>query len=483
MENLPLQHVPDNVPGTILLVNLTDGSHTHAQRGEIVLQPQPSTDLTDPLNRSRGWKSLNIGMVIGDLNLGTGLMQIMQGWCNLIWQPIAMTYGRRLVYVLTVVLSIGPVVWVPLGHGAGQWYAHRIILGVLCSSVEALPELSVQDLFFAHERGHYIALYAFVLFGSNFIAPFVAGFIADGAGWEWVMYFATIFLAVCSVIIFFFLEETIYFRKATESVEVVYAADAAKKDDASEHNDQPATSASGCHGTEAGTATPRKPRLQKLALVTKLPSRPTHNQMAWQVWQSLTIPIFFPNILWAGLLYGPYNSRPTMVGVAYLSPFVFGGAASIWAGKLADHLAIKLAERNGGVREAEHRLWILSVSALRASGGMLMWGVGASQEAHYMVLIIGIGITTFDVVCASAISLAYATDCFEAMAGESFVSIMIIRNTIGFAFSYAITPWIDAMGLRGCFISVSLISFFCTYTFLAVIFWGKSWRRLSAKRY
>jgi MFS family permease len=331
----------------------------------------------------------------------------------------------------------------------------------------------------------------------------LAGFIADGAGWQWVMYFATIFLAVCSVIIFFFLEETIYFRKGTESLEVVYAADAAKKDDACEHNEQPANSASGCHGTEAGTATPRKSRLQKLALVTKLPGRPTHKHMAWQVWQSLTIPIFFPNILWAGILYGsnlalysvingtismilgssPYNFRPTMVGVAYLSPFVFGGAASIWAGKLADHFAIKLAKRNGDVREPEHRLWILSVSALMASGGMLMWGVGASQEAHYMVLIIGIGITTFGVVCASAISLAYATDCFEAMAGESLVSIMIIRNTIGFAFSYAITPWIDAMGLQDCFISVSLISFFCTYTFLAVVFWGKSWRRLSAKRY
>lgn len=39
-----------------------------------------------------------------------------------------------------------------------------------------------------------------------------------------------------------------------------------------------------------------------------------------------------------------------------------------------------------------------------------MWGVGAIQRAHYMVLIIGIGITIFGVVCASAISLAYAVD-------------------------------------------------------------------------
>ncbi|KAL3459903.1 major facilitator superfamily domain-containing protein [Aspergillus heterothallicus] len=364
---------------------------------------------------------------LGDLNLGTGLMQLMQGWCNLIWQHIAMAYGRRLVYVSTV----------PLSHGAGQWFAHRMILGMLCSSVEVLPELSVQDLFFAHERGHYIALYAFVLFGSNFIAPLLAGFIADGAGWQWVVYFATIILAVCSVITFFFLEETIYFRNATDGLEV---------------------------------------------------------------WQYLTIPIFFPNILWAGLLYGsnlalysvingtisdiigssPYNFRPTIIGVAYLSPFIFGDAVSFWADKLADSLAIKLAKRHGGVREPEQRLWILSVSAVMASGGLLRWGVGASQEVHYMVLIIGIGITKFGVLCASAVSLAYATDCFGAMAGESFVSIMIIRNTIGFAFSYAITPWTHAMGLRDCFISVS---FFCTYTSLVVIFRGESWRRSSAKRY
>ncbi|KAF4448043.1 Major facilitator superfamily domain general substrate transporter [Fusarium albosuccineum] len=172
-----------------------------------------------------------------------------------------------------------------------------------------------------------------------------------------------------------------------------------------------------------------------------------------------------------------------MVGVAYLSPLVFGGIATIWAGNMADSIASRLARRNNGIREPEHRLWGLSVSALMSTGGLVMWGVGASFEAHYMVLIVGIGITTFGVVCASAISLAYAVDCFKEIAGESFVSIMIVRNTLGFAFSYAITPWIEAMGLRDCFISVSLLSLACTSTFLLMIFWGKSLRRFSAKRY
>ncbi|KAJ5952234.1 Major facilitator superfamily domain general substrate transporter [Penicillium vulpinum] len=532
MEHLPERHQHEDVPGTILLVDVAHDNNLSGQRKGIVLQPQPSTDPNDPLNRSQRWKNLNIGMVclytfaigictaaqfsimtqisesqkvsLADLNLGTGLMQLMQGWANLLWQPIAMTYGRRLVYLVTIVFSIGPVLWVPLAHGASQWYAHRVLLGLFCSSVESLPELSVQDIFFAHERGNYMALYTFVLFGSNFIAPFLAGFIADGLNWKWVMYLATIFLGICALILFFFMEDSIYFRNTVESgvqqYEIIPADD----------NGEQGTTATERLETRAATtlgetimSTDLKPRRRRLALVTMLPGRPTHKQMAMKSWQSIKIPFYFPNILWAGLLYGsnlalysvinatissilgstPYNFPPTMVGVAYLSPFVFGGAASLWAGKISDSLAITLAKRNGGVREPEHRLWGLLLSAPIAAGGLLMWGVGASQEAHYMVLIIGIGVTTFGVVCASAISLAYAVDCFKEMAGESFVSINIIRNTIGFSFSYAITPWIEAVGLRNCFISVSLISFFCTYTFLGVVVWGKSWRRMSADRY
>lgn len=531
MEHLPEHHEHDDVPGTILLFGIAHENSIPGQRKGIILEPQPSTDPNDPLNRSQQWKHLNVGMVclytfaigictaaqfsimtqisesqkvsIADLNLGTGLMQLMQGWANLLWQPIAMTYGRRLVYLVTIVCSIGPVLWVPLAHGASEWYAHRMLLGLFCSSVESLPELSVQDLFFAHERGNYMALYTFVLFGSNFIAPFLAGFIADGLNWKWVMYDATIFLGISSLILFFFMEDTIYFRKASDSgaqqYEIVPADDNGDPGIITTERLESETATRG----HAGMSTGSKPRWRRLALATISPGRPTHKQMALKSWQSLKIPFLFPNILWAGLLYGsnlalysvinatissilgssPYNFPPTMVGVAYLSPFVFGGAASVWAGKISDSLAIKLAKRNGGVREPEHRLWGLLVSAPIAAGGLLMWGVGASQGAHYMVLIIGIGITTFGVVCASAISLAYAVDCFKEMAGESFVSINIIRNTIGFSFSYAITPWIEAVGLRNCFISVSLISFFCTYTFLGVILWGKSWRRMSAERY
>ncbi|KAF7562642.1 hypothetical protein G7046_g1497 [Stylonectria norvegica] len=501
------------VPGTILLV---DESHVATHRKDaVVLHPQPSSDPEDPLNWSRGRKWMAIGMVylyvfaigictcvqysalteisiaqnisVTQLNLGTGLMFLFLGWGCLIWQPIAMTYGRRGVYIISLVLSIAPTIWSPFSHGSGQWLAARILLGVFASPVESLPEISVPDLFFAHERGTYMAIYAFVLFGSNFLAPFFAGFINDAAGWRWSFYFATILLVVCGIIIYFFLEETIYFRETTEGEERIESKNSAEANE-----------------TEYMVETSSPKTLgKKLALFTKLERRPTPKQMFMKSWRALEIMIYFPSIVWAGLLYGtnlawynvingtmsvilgaaPYNFTPAQIGIAYLSPFIFGGIASFWAGTFADWVAIFLAKRRGGIREAEHRLWALAVSAVLSSGGLLLWGVGASHHLHFMGLIFGIGFVTFGVVCGGAISLAYAVDCFKEISGETLVSIIIIRNTLGFAFSYAITPWIDNLGLQDCFISVAMISLVCTCTFLPMIYWGKSLRRFSARRY
>lgn len=521
-----IQASHDDVPGTLLLLDTAHTGTAGVQRGDIVLQPQPSDDPEDPLNWTQRRKlramymtylyTFGIGIctavqysvltqiseaqnvTIAQLNLGTGLMFLFLGWGCLIWQPIAMTYGRRGVYLASIVLSIAPMIWTPFSHGAGQWYAHRIVLGIVASPVESLPEVSVPDLFFAHERGKYMAVYAFMLFGSNFLAPFFAGFINDGADWKWVMYFATILLAVCAIIMFFFMEETMYFRQGTEG-SAAAVPEKVKTESSSTKGTKIANS-----DTENGEVHhSHKSWKHKLGLFTVLTGRPTPKQMVLKSWTSLKILIFFPNILWAGLLYGtnlawynvingtmstilggePYNFQPTMVGVAYLSPFVAGAVASFWAGRFADWVALTLARRNGGVREPEQRLWGLSVSAVLASGGLILWGVGASRDLHYMALIFGIGMVTFGVVCGGAISLAYSVDCFKEISGESLVTVMLIRNTLGFAFSYAITPWIENMGLQNCFISVAMISLVCTCTFLLMIVWGKSLRRMSAARY
>jgi MFS family permease len=78
------------------------------------------------------------------------------------------------------------MVWVPYTKSNGTWIASKILQGFFGAPIESLCEISVTDVYFSHERGTYIALYALMLAGSNFFAPIIAGFINDGQGWKWV---------------------------------------------------------------------------------------------------------------------------------------------------------------------------------------------------------------------------------------------------------------------------------------------------------
>lgn len=280
-----------------------------------------------------------------------------------------------------------------------------------------------------------MALYAFILFGSNFIAPFCAGFINDAAGWRWVMWFGTFSLAFAFVFCFFFLEETIYFRQTLEGVDAspthnkIDPAMEMEKTATPEKTGTPIVSSLTCDskGSTAGQ-TFRAPRtyLQKLSFFTALPDRPTNKQLFTMMYRPLLMIFYFPNTAWSGLLYGtnlswynvlnatisliltadPYNFSPSMVGVAYMAPLIGAAFACLWSGFYADKVAIWFARRNGGVREAEHRLWTLLVSGFIAPVGLIVWGVGAAHGIPWIGLMFGIGMLTFSVVCGGATSLS-----------------------------------------------------------------------------
>jgi MFS family permease len=74
------------------------------------------------------------------------------------------------------------MIWTPYATTKSTYIVCKILQGAFMSPIEALYEISVADVFFAHERGSYIGLYGFFVGGGSFFASFIAGFIADGQG-------------------------------------------------------------------------------------------------------------------------------------------------------------------------------------------------------------------------------------------------------------------------------------------------------------
>ncbi|KFG84180.1 Major Facilitator Superfamily protein [Metarhizium anisopliae] len=514
---------PEVVPGTVHLVDLRDA--TAGEAGTVELVPKPSDNPEDPLNWSRLRKykavamvlvyTLGVGMpttlqysVLSDITKetgistaalvqGTGVMFLFLGWGCLLTQPIALAYGRRGMYLMSLLATVPLMVWTAYSRSAGEWYAHRILLGLFASPIEALPEVSIPDIFFAHERGSWMSLYVFTLFGSNFLAPILAGFFAEAYGWRWTMHFGAIIAAVAFVILFLFMEETMYFRETLEGLEDVDDSlhDAKDKSNAGE-----TTVSSTSRDSEKHSA---RHYGQKLKPFSRMEGRPPKKQMFLSMILPLPIILQFPNIAWAGFIYGinlswynvlnattdpilstaPYNWSTSGVGLIYVGPIIGAALGSLWSGIIADRLTLTLARRNKGVREPEQRLWPLALSAVLSCVGLIIWGVGAQHNVHWAGLAIGLGILTFSCVTGGSIALSYNVDCFKDISGESTTSVIIIRNTLGFAISYGITPWYTNMGLQSCFIVAGFLSLGCTSSFLLMIWKGKSLRRQSAKRY
>lgn len=275
-------------------------------------------------------------------------------------------------------------VWAPYTTSNGQWIASKILQGFLGAPIESLCEISVTDVYFQHERGFYIALYALLLAGSKFVAPLIAGFIADGQGWQWVLYWCAIFCGAGFVFLFFLMEETNYSRAVILGREENGSTGASTPQEAVKDSEtKAAPSPDAFEDTNPYIEAPTtKSYLQKLKLFRtadmKKPSK--IGGMVLRPLIFLSFPVIFyagfsygSNLVWFNVLNGtsslilggpPYNFRASMVGLSYISPLIGTAIASAWTGYIGDRIVLMLARKNRGILESEHRLWLFLPSLL-----------------------------------------------------------------------------------------------------------------------
>lgn len=530
-----------SVPGTLHLVDIERTlrtKHASGNQNDIVLIPAPSDHPDDPLNWSAKRKLLSTacisiytfavgttasaiysilepierdtGLTLNDLNAGTGYMFLLFGWGCLFWQPLALQYGKRPVYLISMLATTVIMIWVPYTTTNGQWIASKLLQGFFGAPVESLCEISVTDIYFTHETGTYIAIYGFFLVGSNFLAPVFAGFINEGQGWKWVLYWCAILSGLSFVFLVFFMEETNYHRETLVGSETkknegggpvtreLHTGDAIEKENI-------LAGLNGSSNTDEEYKTDnvarRKTLYQKLKLFDKQELR-YPNRLKDMILRPL-IFLSFPVIFYAGFSYGssliwfnvlngtaslilsgkPYGFSSSIVGLTYISPLIGMTLASLFIGGIGDWLVLKLARRNRGIMESEYRLWLFSISILLVPGGLILWGVGAAHNVQWFGIVFAMGVIGFTNTVGVQLSVSYCIDSYRELSGEAMVTVILIRNTMSFAIGYGITPWVTQMGLQNAFVVAAFAGLAQVLTVFFFIRYGRSMREASGDRY
>ena len=212
---------------------------------------------------------------------------------------------------------------------------------------------------------------------------------------------------------------------------------------------------------------------------------------------------FFPVIIWAGFSYGstvvwfnvmngttslilsapPYNFTPSIIGLSYVACLIGVCLGATWSGRLGDSIVLKMARRNGGIVEPEHRLWLFTVSAVLIPFGLILWGVGAAHGIHWFGLVFALGVAAASNAIGVQLSVSYVIDSYKDLSGEAIVTTVLIRNTMSFAINYGLTPWVENMGEQNAFILAAFAGLAECLTFLVMVKWGKELRAKSRQKY
>ncbi|CAG8897623.1 unnamed protein product [Penicillium egyptiacum] len=527
--------IQTDVPGTVYLVdisrNLQDSSHAGQQ--DVLLIPQPSKFPADPLNwrKLKKWWSLflisfyacvfsfgennsgaswtmisaDTGVSLTNMNGASALNYLLLGFFNIIWIPSAMKFGRKIIYILSLVILCGGSVWGGFYTGTAQYYIMLVIQGIGTAAYQALIQLTIFDMFFAHERGRMVSIYIFFQQLGSILGLILGGYISDGIGWRWSSPIVAIACGVLILLFIFTFDDTMFPRyRFNNPLHIGLSVPGAPTDDQGKPEkpekhpraETPVSTTESCSsGEEILTRTFR----QKIALVHYF----SDDQTTWLQYFRRPFYLFtFPNIVLAGIQFAfgctagivsfntiseimtvaPYNWSAGSTGLIFLAALV-GNFLGMSVGFLADRIVLILSRRNKGYKEPEMRIWAYIFPFIFGAVGYFTYGWAATSGEHWMAIAVALCCLIAQQVSMTSLATTYAMECFDGISGELVVVLAICSSLINFAISFSVQPFIETTNYGWAFTCFGILVVLSTLIGVPMMIWGKSWRRKCKGRY
>ncbi|KAI1123644.1 MFS general substrate transporter [Nemania abortiva] len=165
-----------------------DSDQLKLDKTGLPLSPQPTERKDDPLNWSPAFnerlaEAFDITPVEASYELTVFLVFAATG--PLLFLPAANTYGRRpLILAASLLAGVTNVVAAYSPSWTGLLVT-RAFNGIATGCMTALGPPIICDIYFLHERGFYMGIWALFINNGTHVAPLLGGPITQKIGWRW----------------------------------------------------------------------------------------------------------------------------------------------------------------------------------------------------------------------------------------------------------------------------------------------------------
>jgi MFS family permease len=99
--------------------------------------------------------------------------------------PFANVYGRRIVYIIFILVAVAGAFASAGAPTYGGVIAGRVFNGIGASVPLGIGAATICDLFTQGERGLYMGIYTLSVTNGPHLAPIIGGYVAERIGWRW----------------------------------------------------------------------------------------------------------------------------------------------------------------------------------------------------------------------------------------------------------------------------------------------------------
>ncbi|KAJ1303446.1 hypothetical protein OPQ81_011636 [Rhizoctonia solani] len=424
--------------------------------------------------------------------LSLALFILVQGNAPIIWSAISEFKGRKIVYIVSMVLFCVGSAICGAAKDMNVLIGMRILQAAGSSSVLNLGAGALSDLYDPHERGTMMGIYfAGPLLGPS-IGPIIGGGLTAGFSWRATFWFLVIFAGV-SLCTFVFLPDTWRRERSTSYQTAKRRAlkERARKSQAGTptRSRVPSPTRSGtvtptvCTNTPAGSIQGHEDKKGNSEKESNTITNDEHEKRVvrdedtklsitdinpispiWNVLKERTnLCMLFASALLFAYQYAvaftaaltfaaaPYNYSPIKVGLVLLSFGLGNIAGSILGGRWSDRVLSRLKAQNGGESVPEMRLQSTKPAMILP---LFVVAYAWMCEKHVNIAgpVVLLFLSGFCAIWIYSSTLAYIVDANPGRASSAIAANSSFRGISGLIAAEVSIPLKNALGDGGLYI-------------------------------